>query len=272
MATTDRSTVVGVFTDRAMADRAIEALYRAGFTNEQIGFAVRNPDLAGQAPAGKPARGPRTTADKGTATAAGVVSGGVVGGIVGAAAALLIPGIGPVVAGGVLIAALGGAAVGAVAGGLIGALTSMGVPEEEARYYQEEFAAGRTLVTVKAGSRYQEALNILRAHGAYDVTERHMPAASPAPAGPAGAGRREPEPQAQVRSGEYNPNIPAGAPLSGAYNPEMPAAPPSTEHYHREQPPEGASQPVAEGPRQEPQQSQQPSWSAFPPPPYGSRL
>ena len=48
----------------------------------------------------------------------------------------------------------------------------MGVPEEEARYYDEEFQAGRTLVTVKANARYQEAAAILRRHEAYDVESR----------------------------------------------------------------------------------------------------
>src|SRR5436853_4493153 len=119
MATTNPSTVVGVFVDRAQVEQAIQALERAGFTDQQIGF-VR----PGEQPTGE------ARTDKGTQVAAGVGGGGVVGGIVGTAAALLIPGLGPAIAGGILAATLGGATIGAIAGGLIGALTNMGVPEE----------------------------------------------------------------------------------------------------------------------------------------------
>lgn len=196
MTTTARTTAVGVFTERRLADRAIEELHNAGFSNDQIGFVSREgytgdkqdliiPAQAGTGTAptgGAPVAGvptPVSTDDvttteesKTEATAAGVVGGGVIGGIIGAAAALLIPGLGPAIAGGILTAVLGGAAIGAVAGGLIGALTNMGVPEEEAHFYQDELRAGRTLVTVQAGDRYDEALAILRHNGAYDATTR----------------------------------------------------------------------------------------------------
>jgi hypothetical protein len=76
-----------------------------------------------------------------------------------------VPGIGPVLAGGILAATLGGAAVGAAAGGLLGALTAMGVPEEEARYYEREFEACCTIVTVTAPGRAQEAAAVLHRYG-----------------------------------------------------------------------------------------------------------
>ena len=98
--------------------------------------------------------------------ATGAVTGGIVGGIIGVAAGLLLPFIGPAIAGGVLIAALGGAALGAVAGGFMGAFVSMGVPEEQARQYEQEFKAGRTIVTVKTDDHQQDALNILSDNGA----------------------------------------------------------------------------------------------------------
>jgi uncharacterized protein (TIGR02271 family) len=84
----------------------------------------------------------------------------------------LIPGFGPAIAGGILAATLGGAAIGAAAGGLLGALTGMGVPEEEARYYESEFQAGRIILTVQADGRRDEAINILRRYGAYDAASR----------------------------------------------------------------------------------------------------
>jgi hypothetical protein len=161
MATKNPSTtVVGVFVDRAQAEQAIQALERAGFTDQQIGF-IRPGEQTSR----------ETKIDTGTRVAAGVGSGGVVGGIVGAAVALLIPGLGPAIAGGILAATLG-ATIGAVAGGLIGALTNLGVDEEDARYYQSELQAGRTLVIVNADQRQQEARNILRLYGAYDATTR----------------------------------------------------------------------------------------------------
>ena len=100
---------------------------------------------------------------------ADAVSGAVLGGFLGAAGALLIPGIGPVVAGGILITALAGAAIGATAGGVIGAFVSMGLPEHDAHHYAREFEAGRTIVTVKTDGRQQEAFDILRRDKAHEV-------------------------------------------------------------------------------------------------------
>src|SRR5437764_1089590 len=167
MTMTDRSTVVGVFELRSEADAAIYELQRAGFRDEQIGFIVRNEDT-----------GADTTVEDGNTTeatpgaAVGAVSGGIIGGVIGAAAALLIPGIGSAIAGGILVTVLGGAAIGAAAGGIVGALVGMGVPEEEAHYYAGEFHSGRTLVTVRADGRQQEAINILHHNGGYDAGTR----------------------------------------------------------------------------------------------------
>lgn len=77
----------------------------------------------------------------------------------------LIPGIGPVLAGGALMGILGGAVIGATAGGVLGGLAGMGIPEEEAQYYSSEFQAGRHLVTVRANGGYDEAREILSRRG-----------------------------------------------------------------------------------------------------------
>ena len=164
MATTSRSTIVGLFEDAARAQQAVEELRGAGFGDEDVGFAVRR----GEGPAGETDRGERGTNAPEGATA-GAVTGGVLGGVLGAAAALLIPGLGPVIAGGILAATLGGAAAGAAAGGLLGALAGLGIPEEEAHFYQREFEAGRAIVTVHADGRHEEVAAILRRHGAYDI-------------------------------------------------------------------------------------------------------
>ena len=153
MATDDRSTVVGVFEDRALAQRAIDELRFAGFTDDQIGYAVRNETVEeGNSATGEVEHDTRENTTK------GVVAGGIVGGALGAAAALLIPGIGPVLAG--------------AAGGIIGALMSIGIPEEEAQRYQRHFDVGRIIVTVRTDGHQKEALDILRRNGALEANER----------------------------------------------------------------------------------------------------
>jgi hypothetical protein len=167
----DRSTVVAVFEMRSEADAAIHELQEAGFRDDQIGFMVRNNDKA--APVIE-------EADAGAGPAAGAVSGGIIGGVVGAAAALLVPGVGPAIAGGILIATLGGIVFGAAAGGILGALMDQGVPEEEARYYEGEFSSGRTIVMVQAAGRQQEATTILHHNGGYDAGTRFVQVPAPA--------------------------------------------------------------------------------------------
>jgi hypothetical protein len=101
-----------------------------------------------------------------------ILTGGVIGGAVGAigaVAALLIPGIGPIVAGGIVAIVLGGAGMGGIAGGFLGAFVDIGVPEHKARFYEQEVKSGSTIVTIKAGKRQQEATQILQDHGAHDV-------------------------------------------------------------------------------------------------------
>ncbi len=167
MTTTERSTVVGVFEDRALAERALNELHQAGFSNDQVGFAVRDETIQESVPR---VAEPETTTAAGAAT--GAVSGGVIGGLLSAAVSLLIPGFGPAIAGGILAATLSGIALGAVAGGFLGAMIALGIPEEDARHYQQEFEAGRIIVTVRAGDRIIEALDILRRNGALEANSR----------------------------------------------------------------------------------------------------
>jgi hypothetical protein len=94
-----------------------------------------------------------------------IITGSVIGGTLGAVAAMLIPGIGPILAGGLLAATFGGAAIGGIAGGFL----SMGMPEHRARHYEQQFQAGHIILTIKAGDRQQQALNTLRHYGATDV-------------------------------------------------------------------------------------------------------
>src|SRR5690242_19419983 len=182
METNQRTTVVGVFDRREQAERAVTALEAAGFRDDQIGLAMRGE--AGGNVAGRSAEESTQHAGGGAAT------GAVLGGVLGAIAALVIPGVGPVLALGTLGTVLAGAAVGAGVGALAGGLMGMGVPEEEARYYDEEFQAGRAIVTVNARSRYNEAQNVLRSEGGHDIETRGARAAATQPAPTAAATER----------------------------------------------------------------------------------
>jgi hypothetical protein len=157
--TTTGRTVVGLFHDRADAESAIEDLKRAGFTNEQIGVAMR--DRGEQRELAE-----STETEVATGAATGAISGGIVGGLIGLLGSLLIPGIGPVVAGGVLASTLVGAGAGAATGGIIGALVGMGLSEEEATHFDARFRQGGILVTVNAGDRTERAIDILQRRNA----------------------------------------------------------------------------------------------------------
>ena len=161
-ATGQGSTVVGLFKNQVDAERAIQRLKQEGFTEKQIGVAMRDRGQQKEL-----IEGTGTQAAEGAAT--GAIGGGVLGGVIGLLAgvgALVIPGVGPIIAGGALASTLAGAGIGAAAGGLLGALMGMGIPEEDARYFDEGFKAGGTLVTVNAEGREAEARNRLYEGGA----------------------------------------------------------------------------------------------------------
>ena len=146
---------------RASVERAIRRLKDQGFSEDQIGVAIKDrqqqQDLI---------EGTGTQAAEGAT--AGAIGGGVLGGVIGLLAgvgALAIPGVGPIIAGGTLASTLAGAGIGAAAGGLLGALVGMGVPEEDARHFDQGFRAGGTLVTVNAGDRVEEARTCLYESG-----------------------------------------------------------------------------------------------------------
>lgn len=157
-----RTAVVGVFDDRDRAQKAVEELRRVGFRDDQIGIATQ--DRTNET--GDQSEGVGTHAGVGAAT--GALAGAGVGAAWGiAVVAGLVPAIGPVIAGGALAAILASAGVGAAAAGIAGLLIGMGIPEEEANYYEGEFKAGRTIVTVQAANRYDEAAMIIRRHGGH---------------------------------------------------------------------------------------------------------
>jgi len=176
MTTVKRAVAVGVFEDRQQAQRAVDELRRIGFRDDQIGVAARN---------GETIRGASNVRETGSKAEEGAVAGALTGAAVGGLwgigiAAGLLPAIGPVIAGGTLAAILASAATGAAVATIVGALVGMGIPEEEAKYYESEFKSGRVIVTVRADNRYDEAMTILRRFNAYDITNRKTVTASTA--------------------------------------------------------------------------------------------
>jgi hypothetical protein len=172
-----RDTVAGLFDERHSAETAIQNLKAAGFSGERIGIVMRDPRNSRRITETR--ESDRTGGHAASGAMTGVVGGGLLGGLAGyllAIGALTIPGIGPVIAGGALVEALGlgavgataavAAGIGAAAGGLVGALVGMGIPEEEARYFEKGLGSEEVLVTVTAGDRVMEALAILESNGA----------------------------------------------------------------------------------------------------------
>jgi len=167
MASTKRHTVVGVFQSRAAAEKAVDDLRQAGFSNDEIGFVAR--DAKGEVKAEGPAQGAHT----GTGAIAGAAAGVGVGGLIGLGVLSgVLPVIGPAIAAGTLGVILSNAAAGGAIAGIIGALIGLGIPEEEAKYYESEVHAGRFVVSVKGGTRLDEAWRIMQRHGAYSFENR----------------------------------------------------------------------------------------------------
>lgn len=159
-----RETAVGVFPNYATARRAVDALRRAGYRDDQIG--VLGPDevrSSGERRSGLPNDPTHTRWEEGAGI--GAAAGGLAGLGLGAvvAAGLLSP-VGPVVAGGTLVALLASAGTGATVGTVVGGLVGLGVPEEDARWYAAEAEAGRVVVTVHDAE--PTAREILNRHGA----------------------------------------------------------------------------------------------------------
>jgi hypothetical protein len=154
-------TVVGMFTNRPDAEAAIRELKTAGFGDDRIGVALQDQEEQREVRDLLEATGREAAGG----AAKGAVSGSLVGGLIGLLGSLLIPGVGPIVVGGVLASTLTGAGIGAATGGIIGALVALGVPEADARHFDEGLRSGRTLVTVDAGARTVEALMVLDRHG-----------------------------------------------------------------------------------------------------------
>lgn len=172
-----KKAVIGLISSYDSAQRIVGELQMAGFSNNDI--SVLFPDKSGTRDF---AHERNTKAPEGAVT--GASAGGAVGGTIGLLAgigALAIPGLGPFIAAGPIMAALSGAAAGAAVGGVTGALIGLGIPEIEAKQYEGKVRSGSILVSVHVddGRERERAREILKHQGATDIStvgEERVPA------------------------------------------------------------------------------------------------
>lgn len=174
-----KKSVFCIATTRGQADRIVDQLKASNFSNNDI--SVLFPDKT-------------TTKDfaheKNTKAPEGAVAGASTGGVVGGAlgwivgiGALAIPGVGPFIAAGPILAALSGAAIGAAAGGIAGGLIGLGIPEIEAKRYEGKVKEGNILLSVHTDNHEEikRAKEIFTNAGAHDICTTGESAAPDAP-------------------------------------------------------------------------------------------
>ncbi len=157
-----------IFRSRAEAEIAVNELTAAGFSNQDVSVLMADKSGTRDFAAEK-----NTKAPEGTTTGAGV--GGTIGGTIGLLAgigAIAIPGVGPLIAAGPIMATLAGLGVGGAVGGMVGALVGMGIPEYEAKRYEGRVKDGGILVSVHCDSSEEvsRAKDVLKRAGGEDVS------------------------------------------------------------------------------------------------------
>ena len=163
-----KTAVFGIYQNVKQAERTVDDLLAARFSNDDI--SVLLPDKPGSRDF---AHEKNTKAPEGTT--AGVTAGGAIGGTLGLLAGigmLAIPGLGPFIAAGPIVAALAGLGAGGALGGVIGALVGMGIPEYEAKRYEGHIKAGGVLLSVHCDTSEQitRAKDLLKHTGAQDIS------------------------------------------------------------------------------------------------------
>ena len=161
------TSVFGIYRDRPSVEEAVDTLRAAGFRNTDISVLFQEnegtKDLAHEK---------NTKAPEGATT--GGILGGITGGVLGwltGIGALAIPGLGPLIVAGPIVAALAGVGAGGTFGGMIGALVGMGVPEYEAKRYEGRIKLGGALMSVHCDNEdwVKRAKDLLRRTGGDDI-------------------------------------------------------------------------------------------------------
>src|ERR1700726_22273 len=161
--------VFGIYSTRTAVENATDSLVKAGFPASDISVLLPE-SLGGPKDVGTEKA---TKAPEGTA--AGVTTGGLIGGTLGVLAGvglLAIPGLGPFIAAGPIMAGLAGLGVGGAVGGLTGALIGMGIPEFEAKRYEGHLQKGGILLSVHCDTseEIKRAKELLKNTGAADIS------------------------------------------------------------------------------------------------------
>jgi hypothetical protein len=159
--------VFGIYATPSAAENAVDSLLALGFSNSDISVLLPDDDSTRAF-----AHEKNTKAPEGTAT--GVTAGGVIGGTLGLLAgigSLAIPGVGPLIAAGPIMASLAGLGIGGAVGGLVGALVGMGIPEYEAKRFEGAVKDGGTLLSVHCDTSEEvtRAKDALKSTGARDI-------------------------------------------------------------------------------------------------------
>jgi len=160
--------VFGIYQTREAAEEAVDALRHAHFRNTDI--SVLFPDNVGTKDFALE-KGTKAPEGATTGAASGAVAGGVLGWLVGIGA-LAIPGIGPFIAAGPIVAALAGAGALGAFGGIVGALVGMGIPEYKAKRYEGRVKHGGILLSVHCDDHdwVKRGEEILKRTGAEDIS------------------------------------------------------------------------------------------------------
>ena len=160
--------VFGIYPTGLSAERAVDSLIAAGFTSSDISVLLPDDSSTRDFAHHKDTKAPE-------GTTVGVTTGGVIGGTLGVLAgigALAIPGLGPFIAAGPIMAGLAGLGVGGAVGGFVGALVGMGIPEYEAKRYEGRVKGGGTLLSVHCDTseEIKRAKQMLQSTGAEDIS------------------------------------------------------------------------------------------------------
>ena len=164
-------TLVALYDHLSDARAAVDDLVAAGISRDSINLVANDAAREYESELSRDRNNPRHDA-AGSGATIGTVLGGLAGLLVGLGA-FAIPGVGPIVAAGPIIATLTGAGAGAATGGIVGALADLGVPEDDAHSYAEGVRRGGTLVSVKLSeSEATRVSDILERHNPVDVESR----------------------------------------------------------------------------------------------------
>ncbi len=163
-----KNVVACIARDRNQAERIVDKLKAENFPGSEISVVFSSSSEMRDFAVNKDTKAPE-------GAVAGVITGGAIGGVLGWLAgigSIAIPGVGPLIAAGPVMAALSGAAVGAGIGGIAGALIGMGFPEYVAKDYESRVKSGNVLITVHTDNtdELERARRIFADQGAVEIS------------------------------------------------------------------------------------------------------